>query len=324
MSNRKKFSQVLAAGNGIAISAIILVAFLIAAAVLVPKVYSPVNLGNIMKIYSPVGIMAIGFSLVALSGEIDISMAGVMALSMMTGSLLLEQNEYLAFAVILLIGTGCGFLNGLLVTKTRVPSLIITIGMSLAYRGLADIIVSGQYKYITEKHVLTTQVAKASVLGIPIPFFILLIVFLVFWILTSRTQFGKNLYYTGANSRAAWLSGIHIYRVKTIAFTICGFCAALTCIPLIGQVGMAFSGISNNYEIDALAIAVLGGISLDGGRGSILGTLCGVLTMSILLNMLALSGLGTFIETMAKGILIIAVLYMFGFVNRKIGITKEA
>lgn len=323
MSNRKKFSQILAAGNGIAISVIILAAFLIVAAICVPKVFSPVNIANVMKVYAPVGIMALGFSMVALCGEFDISIAGIMALSMTIGSLFIEQNEYLAFFIIVLIGALCGFLNGVLVTKTRVPSLIITIGMSLVYRGLADIIVSGQYKYITEKHVVTTQIAKESILGIPIPFFIFIIVFLALWFITSKTSFGKNLYYTGSNSRAAWLSGIHIYRVKTIAFTICGVCAALTCIPLMGQVGMAFNGITNNYATDALAIAVLGGISLTGGRGSIAGAFCGALTMSVLLNMLSLSGLGTFIEIMSKGILIIAVLYLFGFINRKIGITKE-
>lgn len=120
------------------------------------------------------------------------------------------------------------------------------------------------------------------------------------------------------------MSGIRIDRVKIIVFVICGILAALAAPLITTQIGRSNADAGTGQEVTAIAIAVLGGVSLDGGRGSILGVLCGMVTMGILMNMLALSGLGTYVEMAIKGILIIAVVFIYGLVNRKTGVLKEA
>ena len=320
----RSFSQLLSSGNGIAVSVIILCVFLLIAAIGVPNVFQSANLANVFRVNSPSGIMAVGIALVLLLGEIDISVGAIMALSVMIGAQVIDYSEPAALAVIIGIGAACGFLNGWVVAKMRVPSLMVTIGTMSIYTGLAFIISNSQAKFITPTHSLFGTMAKGDLGGIPNTFILFLVVTIVLWVIASKTSFGKSIYYTGANKRAAWMSGIRIDHVKIIVFVICGITAALAGPLLTTQIGNATPEAGHGQEITAISVAVLGGISLDGGRGSVICVLFGMITMGILMNMLALTGMGTYVEMAVKGLLIIAVVFIYGLVNRKTGALKEA
>jgi len=317
VSNKRNFARLLNFGNGIVVSAIILLTFIIVAAIAVPNVFQPKNLANILRVYSPAGIMAIGLTLVLLTGEIDVSVGSIMSLSIMTASKIIDSSEILALIAIIVVGGLCGLINGLITAKMKVPSLMVTIGTMSLFGGLASIVVNAQTKFISDIYPVFTSIAKGEILGIPSTFIICLIVALLCWLLTSKTRFGRSIYYTGANKRAAWLSGINIENVKIIVFVICGVLAAISGLLITTQIGRAKSDVGIGYEVTAIAIAVLGGTSLDGGRGSILGVLSGTITMGILLNMLALSRMGSYFEMAMKGVLVIAVVYLYELVKRR-------
>ena len=324
MKKNSNISKLLSTGNGIFGSVIILAIFLIFASIAVPNVFQTTNIANVLQVNSPSGIMAIGLALVLLTGEIDISVGAVMSLSVMVISKIIDYSEPLAIVAMIGVGAACGFLNGWIVAKVKVPSLMVTIGTMSIFSGLASIITNAQAKYMTSAYPIFTTLSKGDLGGIPVTFVICLILAVLFWIITSKTKFGKDIYYTGANKRAAWMSGIRIDHIKIIVFIICGILAAFAGPLITTQIGRSNSDAGTGQEVTAIAIAVLGGVSLDGGRGSILGVLCGMVTMGILMNMLALSGLGTYVEMAIKGILIIAVVFIYGLVNRKTGVLKEA
>lgn len=319
-----RISELLTIGNGIFVSIIILAILLIFAAIAVPRVFQLNNLTNVLKTNAPAGIMALGLAMVLLTGEIDISIGSIMSLSVMVISLVIDYSEPLALVAMIAVGAICGFINGFIVAKLRVPSMMVTIGTLSAYGGLASIITNAQAKFMTSSYPIYTFLAKGDICGVPVTFILCLVFALMFWILTTKTKFGKNLYYTGANKRAAWMSGIRIDHIKIIAFMICGILAALAGPMITTQIGRSNSDAGSGQEVTAIAIAVLGGVSLDGGRGSILGVFFGMITMGILVNMLALAGLGTYVEQAVKGLLIIVVVFVYGFVNRKTGVLKES
>ena len=319
-----RVSKLLSSGNGIFVSIIILAIFLLVAAIAVPNVFQPTNLANVLRVNSPAGIMAIGLALVLLTGEIDISVGAIMSLSVMVISKIVDFSEPLSILAMLGVGAACGFLNGWIVAKMKVPSLMVTIGTMSIYSGLACIITNAQAKFMTTAYPIYTTLAKGDLGGIPITFVLCVALGLAFWFITTKTKFGKNIYYTGANKRAAWMSGIRIDKVKIAVFVICGIMAAFAAPLITTQIGRSNADAGVGQEVTVIAIAVLGGVSLDGGRGSILGVLFGMVTMGILMNMLALSGLGTYVEMAIKGILIIAVVFIYGLVNRKTGVLKEA
>lgn len=303
--------------NSIYISLIILAIFAIIAAVALPKAYQLGNLQNIIRINSPACIMAIGVTLVLLTGEIDISVGSTMSLTIMAGTMVLPYSEVAAIVLALGLGTLCGFVNGIIITKTKVPSLIVTIGTMQVYYGLACIVTNAQPTYISQAYPLFLALGNEEIAGIPLPFIICIAVVLGFWYLTTKTRFGKNIYYTGANKRAAFMSGIDINKTKLIAFTLCGLLAAASGPLLSSQLGQADPRTGLGYELTAIAIAVLGGTALTGGKGNVLGTFLGMITLGLLLNMLALSGMGTYVEMTLNGVLIIVVVFVFSITTQR-------
>lgn len=283
----------------------------------VPKMLQVYNILNVLRNNSISGIMAVGMTMVMLTGEIDLSVGAIMNLSMSIGAIAVAAGRpLLGFVLTLLTGILLGFLNGLIIAKTRVASLMITLGMASVYNGLANIVANGQAVYLYEAPIYL-YLGKESTAGIPNPVIVFIIVVLIFVFITKYTKFGREVYFTGANAKAAYLSGINIYNVKVAAFTICGLLSAFSGPLLAATVNRTIPTIGNGYEVTAIAIAVLGGTSMDGGKGSIVGTLLGALTLGFLCNALSLSGMGTYSETVMKGILIVAIVVIFSFAGRK-------
>lgn len=303
--------------QGLVISLLILAILLILAMLFIPRVFQLKNLENLLRTYAPGGIVAVGLSLVILTGEIDVSVGSMMTLSMCVAAKIYDTSEPAAIFAICATGAFCGFLNGILVAKTKVPSLMLTIGSTSVFNGLAAILVRAQKKYITDLYTITLSLAKGSILGIPIPLFVCIALAAGFEFMLRKTAFGKQIYYTGANKRASWMSGVNIDKVKIVCFTISGLCAGLAAFLMAGQLGSSTVQLGNGYDVTAISIAVLGGISLSGGKGTVLGTLLGFVTMSLMQNMLAIAGFGTYASTALKGAMIILVVYLYGLTVRK-------
>jgi ribose/xylose/arabinose/galactoside ABC-type transport system permease subunit len=302
--------------SDLVLSLSIMLVFSVISALLIPHFLEPSNLENILRIYSPSGIMALGLALVLLSGEIDVSVGSIMSLSVMVGSIVLKQNELLAIPVMIVVGALCGLVNGILVTRLKVPSLIVTLGMISVYAGLAAIVVNSQGTFFNDAYPQFTIPARGDILGIPTSFMICLLVAVFGWWLSRRTRYGRDLYFTGANRRSAWMSGVHIDNVRILAFVVCGATAGLGGYLTFAHIGGSSAEIGVGHEMTAIAIAVLGGVSLFGGKGSVLSVLIGMVTMGVFLNMLALSKLGSYFILAMQGVLVIVVVILFGLMER--------
>ncbi len=302
--------------NAILLSLAILGIFVAISAVFVPNFFEPVNLANIARLYAPSGIMAIGLAVVLLSGEIDVSVGAIASVSVMTATTLVDTNEFLAIGAALLVGAVCGCINGVIVTRVRVPSLIVTIATLSVFGGLAAV-VNSQTKFFEDKYPIYSLPSTANVFGLPASFLLCVLIAAVLTWVTVGTSFGRQIYFTGANRRAAWMSGVPVNRVRIVAFMISGVCAATAGYLLSAQIGNAAVDIGTGQELTAIAIAVLSGVSLFGGRGSIAAVLIGTMTLGVFINMLALFRLGSNFSLAMQGILVVAVVLLFGIVTRR-------
>ncbi|HHY53991.1 MAG TPA: ABC transporter permease [Chloroflexi bacterium] len=274
------------------------------------------NLLNIGRQISLIGIMAIGMTFVLISREIDLSVGSIYALSgLATGMLLIAGAPlWLALLIGLLIGVSAGATNGLLSTYGLLPSFIATLGMMSVLRGIALLLTNGQPVTINESSGVAPDTLSAfffigqgrllDVIPMQLVFFIA--VSLVCWILLSKTVFGFRVYAVGGSDKAARVSGIKVYQTKILAFIIMGFLAALSGILSLaflpsGQAGRTGVGV----ELDVIAAAVIGGASLSGGEGTILGTILGVLIIGVLRNGLVLTGVSPFWQEAIIGLVII-------------------
>ena len=302
--------------NNITISVIIFALVLISARVFVPTIYQIMNVINVLRIVSIVGLVAIGETFILLTGEIDISVGSIMSLSLVTGGLFLNRGSLTALLISLLTGVALGFINGIAVTKGKINSLIMTLGTLSIYGGLALIIVRGQALYLYNRP-MYLWMGKEYIAGIPVPVIFFIAVSCISYGFLSFTKRGHYLFYTGANKVAALCSGINVDNVKILAFSIAGFCAALAGPFFASQTNRITPIQGVGFELSAIAIAVLGGTDLSGGKGSIIGTVVGALTYGFLLNILSLSGVGTYMELVLKGVMLMAIVLIFQNIKKK-------
>jgi len=274
------------------------------------------NLLNVGRQISLIGIMAIGMTFVLISREIDLSVGSIYALSGLATGLLLIAGVPLWLAVLvgLIIGVSAGAVNGLLSTYGLLPSFIATLGMMSVLRGIALLMTNGQPVTINESSGVAPDTLSAfffigqgrllDVVPMQLVFFIA--VAFVAWILLSKTVFGFRVYAVGGSDKAARVSGIKVYQTKIEAFAIMGLLAALSGILSLaflpsGQAGRTGVGV----ELDVIAAAVIGGASLSGGEGTILGAILGVLIIGVLRNGLVLTGVSPFWQEAIIGLVII-------------------
>jgi ribose transport system permease protein len=281
-----------------------------------PAFLSPRNLLNVGRQVSLVGIMSIGMIFVLIASEIDLSIGATFALTgIVTGMLLLAGMElWLAILAGLLTGVLIGFVNGWLSTYGKLPSFITTLGMMSVVRGLALLITDGQPVAINTQSGIDAGVmdsffyiGQGRVLGVfPMQLIFFIAVALVGWVILSRTTFGFRVYAVGGNAKSARVSGIKVFNIKIWAFIIMGFLAGVA-----GILGFSFLPSSQagrtgiGYELDVIAATIVGGASLSGGEGTILGTVLGVLIIGVLRNGLVLLGISPFWQETAIGLVII-------------------
>ena len=302
--------------NNFFILFVIFILAMVIGGIFFPNIFKLINVNNVLRISSIIGLVALGETFVLLTGEIDISVGSIMSLSLICGTFFLKYGSMLAIIVTLAAGLFLGFINGLAVGKGKVTSLTMTLGTLSVYGGLALIISRGQASYLyTSK--LYLWVGKGQILGIPFPVWLFIFFTVVCSIFLSFSKIGRYFYYTGANNIAAWCSGIRTDKIKILAFSLSGFFAAMAG-PLFASQTNRITPIQGvGFELSAIAIAVLGGTSLNGGKGYIFGTFIASITYGFLLNILSLSGIGTYMEQIFKGLLLITVVLIFQNISSK-------
>jgi ribose/xylose/arabinose/galactoside ABC-type transport system permease subunit len=302
--------------NNLFIGAIILICVFVVASILIPAILQPINILNVLRTNSISGIVAVGLTMVLIIGEIDLSVGSIMSMSLVVGGMFLSLGSIPALIITCLIGLLLGFINGYIITKWKMSSLMVTLGMLSVYAGLANVISNGQATYLYESE-LYLNIGKGYIAYLPVSIIIFLIVVIILTFILLKTKFGKEVYYSGANSRSAWLCGIKVNKIKIIVYMLCGLCAAMAGPLLASQTNRIIPTQGAGYELTAIAIAVLGGTTLDGGKGSVVGTLLGALTFGFLLNALSLSKIGTYAELVLKGALIIGIVILLNYVNKR-------
>ena len=274
------------------------------------------NLLNVGRQISLLGIMAVGMTFVLISGEVDLSVGSTYALAGLSTGMLIISGMPLLPAVLggVLIGIAVGLINGLLSTYGRLPSLIATLGMLSIVRGAALILTNGQPVTVNARNGADEAALQAfSFMGqgyvfgiVPMQLVFFVIIAVVGWIVLSFTNFGFRVFAVGGSVKAARVSGISVNSVKIAAFVLMGALAAFAGILSLaflpsGQAGRTGLGL----ELDVIAATIVGGASLAGGEGTILGTVLGVLIIGVMRNGLVLMGISPFVQELMIGLVII-------------------
>lgn len=274
-----------------------------------PNFLTAANQLNILRDAAFVGIIAWGMTLILIAGEIDISVGPHVAFAGIILAKLAQAGVSLPLAVILvlLLGTAIGTAAGWLRARFDVPSFIVTLSLWLALRGIAEVVSDAVPIVIVNFGF--QRFGSGSFLGVPIPAIVMLVLFAVFSFIASRTVLGRSIYAVGGNAEAARLSGIPVARIRLIVFAVTGVLSALTGVLMASRLGSGNSGAATGLEFDVIAAVVVGGTSLFGGRGTMLGTLLGVLFIGALVNGLVLMGVDPFAQGIVRGfVILVAVL----------------
>ena len=262
----------------------------------------------ILKYSSIYGIAAVGAAVVIISGGIDLAPGAVIALAgVVTGNLFVAQDWPLAPSLLagLLVGAGSGLITSLLIVSVKLPPFIATLGVMGIMRGIAFIITEGQYYDISSR-----LPAGWRPLGVPIDWLAPIVMFAmaaIFQVLMKRFQWGRSIFSIGGNETAALFSGIAIGRVKASVYVISGLLASLAGIVLVLVQGQGKADLATGYELDIIASAVVGGASLAGGRGSVMGAVLGTLIFGVLRNALPQIPGATFYDRLIVGVVVIVI-----------------
>jgi inositol transport system permease protein len=296
---------------------LVLLLMIILLSIVQPAFLSATNIFNVLTQSSIFGIMALGMTFVIISKGIDLSVgsvlafAGVVAASL--GQVTTATEKYFpnmpAMPVIvpivtaLAIGAFCGFINGFLIAKTKIPAFIATLGMLTIARGFALIYTSGRP--------VSNLIPSLTALGgkvfnvIPVPVIIYFIMIIISAILLNKTRFGKNTYAIGGNIVAAEVSGVKVSKNLILIYTYCGLLAGLAAIVFAGRVGSVHPGAADGYELTAIASTTIGGTSHSGGIGTIGGAFVGALVLAVLRNGFTLLGVNAYWQKVAEGLIIV-------------------
>lgn len=263
------------------------------------------NLSQVIRALSFIAIMAVGQSPVIISGGIDLAVGSLLGLSGVVTAVLLTMGVNVTVTIFagLAVGLASGLINGVIITKAKLPPFIVTLGSMSMVRGLAFAITGGETIRSLPPEFLT--IGQGNILEIPIPILMMAVVALVVGFFLRSSTWGRYVYAIGGNEQAAMYSGVNVDRVKLIVYGLSGLCAGIAGVLFTSRFGVGQSTAGLGYELDVIAAAVIGGISLSGGRGTILGAIIGSLLMGILRNGLVLLNVSPYWQQFAIGAVII-------------------
>lgn len=268
------------------------------------------NMVVILSAASVVGVVSIGMTFVITAGGIDLSVGSVLGLASVWATTLATQqmaDRYgwiVMVACALAVGAGAGLVNGVLVAYGRVVAFIATLAMLVAARGLAELIAQRRTQLVRASSFSDTF--KGSLLGVPKIVWIFAVVALVGWFVLNRTTFGRRTVAVGGNPEAARLAGIRVRRHTMLLYALSGLTAGIAAVMMLARTGAGSSTNGQLYELDAIAAVVVGGTLLAGGRGTIVGTVLGVLIFQTLTNVFIQNNLDSSVQAVAKGAIIVA------------------
>ncbi len=265
------------------------------------------NIGQIFRNNALTMLMALGMLCVLLTAGIDISITSTLAFSGMIIGMLQKydilHNTFLLFLIAAVIGLACGFLNGLIISKGHIAPIICTMGFMYIWRGLAYVVSNNQWASGADVSGYS-DFGKDGSIG---PYIILIVAYVVFFIIMKWTTFGRRIYAVGSNAEAARVSGINVDRVITSAYMIMGLLAGIAGALSVAIYASAQPNMQYGKEMDVIAACVIGGVSMNGGRGSVVGTFLGALFYAVLAKALPLVGLDSIWQNLIKGIVVLAV-----------------
>lgn len=267
----------------------------------------PSNLFNLLRQVSINGLIAFGMTFVILTGGIDLSVGSTLALSSALIAILMVSgvDSTIALLVGCILGAILGAINGLLITLGKMAPFIATLATMTVFRGLTLVITDGNPITNLNGSYAFQLFGRGYFLGIPVPAVTMFITFIILYIILHKTIFGRQTYAMGGNEKAAFISGIKVNKLKIMIYSLAGLMSAMAGAILTSRLNSAQPTAGMSYELDAIAAVVLGGTSLTGGKGRILGTLIGVLIIGVLNNGLNLLGVSSFYQQVVKGVVII-------------------
>jgi len=297
-----------------------LVLMVVALTILQPKYFLSVeNLTNVARQTSVNALLALGEFLVILTAGIDLSVGSVMALSMVSLAIAVHSNvpPVLAIGLALALGLLCGLLNGWGLTKLHLPHAFIpTLAMLNIARGITFLISEGvpisglppEVRVFGSGDIPVFQRADVPVV-VPVSLLVVIVFYFAFWLFLTRTRTGRHIHAVGGNPQAALYAGINVDRVLTLVYVLCGGLAAVGGIVLAGRTNSGYPNAGTGSELDAIAAVIIGGASLFGGRGSVVGTFVGALIMGLLRNGLNLMDVSSFWQFVVIGVVIVIAAY---------------
>ena len=286
---------------------IIVLAIVLESAVFViiaPQFFSLPNLINVALSIAITGILAVGMTAVILTGGIDLSVGSVAALAGVVAAMIATSGRVLPASLVALgIGLAVGLFNGLMISQFRVPPFVVTLAMLTICRGLAFIVTSG--RSIGNLPASFGVFGRERLLGVPVPVLLMLVVFVAGWFVLKRMVLGRYVYAIGGNREAAFLAGINVKRVILTVYLLNGLLVGLAGLVLASRLGAGVPNAGLQYELDVIAAVVVGGTSLNGGRGSVIGTFWGAVFIGVLNNGLNLAGIDPYMQKIALGLVIL-------------------
>lgn len=298
---------------------LILIILIVASSFVSPYFLTKANFANIGTSFAYIGTIAAGLTVVMLMGGIDLSQMSAMGISVMLLGILsarLGVNIWVSILITVLAGTLSGVINGFIITKMNVMPMIATIGTQMIYRAIAYISTNGSQ--IALKSKVIDVIGFQKIFGvIPVMLVIALVVFLIIGLVLKYTLLGRKIYAIGANPTTAYLSGIKNKRIEMIGYIICGTTSGIAGVIWAAQLSSSIATAGTGSEMIPIAAAVIGGVSLSGGKGTILGTLLGVAVLTVLANIMVLLRIDSFYQMMINGIILILAVYVDALRNKK-------
>ncbi|TOY94914.1 ribose ABC transporter permease [Vibrio fluvialis] len=290
-------------------SLIALLFLIVVVSFLNPNFFTVDNLLNILRQTSVNAIIAVGMTLVILTAGIDLSVGSVLALcgAFAASLIAMEVPVFVAVPTALLAGAVLGGISGIIIAKGKVQAFIATLVTMTLLRGVTMVYTDGRpiSTGFTDTADAFAWFGTGYALGIPVPVWLMVVVFAAAWYLLNHTRFGRYVYALGGNESATRLSGINVDRVKIGVYAICGLLSALAGMIVTSRLSSAQPTAGMGYELDAIAAVVLGGTSLMGGKGRIMGTLIGALIIGFLNNALNLLDVSSYYQMIAKAVVIL-------------------
>jgi len=300
---------------------LLIIAITAIATVVRPAFLSGRNIMNILRAYSTIGIASIGMAYTIIGGGMDLSISSTISLSAVITMMIINSTSadrvspaYAAILVLIVgiaIGAAVGLINGAIIAGVNGrmgESFIITFAMQIVIGAVAQAVVKGQFQAAAYRSGLFKQFGIGIV---PVIFFV--VVAVIMEIILTKTQFGRSLYFLGANMNAAKMAGVRVRRVRLLSHVLCGACAGLAGVLVVSRVNSASVLQGQGYELDAMACVAIGGVSLNGGFGSIVKTVLGVMVLGFLLTALNVLGVQSNAQLIVRGIVIIAAVILDTF-----------